>query len=414
LSPRLDRPDVQVVRQTPAASPWRVIQISREPAKLIESPVVLALNPESRIADTSWIKPGKTSWTWWSGDMAKNVDFKPGMNTPTLRHYIDFSAELGLEYALIDEGWSTNDSRGQGDLRQIKPEIDLPALLAHAKDKGVRVWLWAHWDAVDRYMEEVFSNFEKWGVAGVKIDFMDRDDQWMVGFYHRAAETAAKHRLMVDFHGAYKPTGLSRTYPNVMTYEGGLSLEYLKWSNRTTAEHNTIIPFTRMLAGPLDYTPGGMSNVRPSEFRPRRVEPLVPHTRAHQLALFAIFESAFQMLADHPEAYRGAKELEYLKSVPAAWDETRGVAGYPGRYVVVARRKGDTWWVGAITNGEARQVPIDLDFLPGDGSWVAETWADGTEPTETVMMKRGVDRSSKLVAAMAESGGFAARIRPAR
>lgn len=413
LSPRADRPDIAVARQTPAASPWRVIQVASEPARLIESNVVLALNPPSKIADESWIQPGKTSWTWWSGDMAKNVSFEPGMNTETLKHYIDFSAEAGLEYALIDEGWSTNNAKGQGDLREIKKEIDLPGLLAHAKNKGVKVWLWAHWEALDRHMEEVFTMFEKLGVAGVKIDFMDRDDQWMVGFYYRAAESAARHRLLLDFHGAYKPTGMQRTWPNVLTYEGGMGLEYLKWSSRITAEHNTVLPFTRLLAGPLDYTPGAMRNVRPAEFAARWSEPVVPHTRAHHLGLYVVLESGLQMLADYPGAYRREKELGFIKAVPAAWDETRGIAGYPGEYVVVARRKGKEWYVGAITNGNSREIDIPLAFLPA-GEFSAEMWSDGAAPAQTVADRRGVTGTSVLKAKLAPAGGCAVRISPAR
>jgi alpha-glucosidase len=260
-------------------------------------------------------------------------------------------------------------------------------------------------------MDEVFTTFEKLGVAGVKIDFMDRDDQWMVDFYYRVAETAAKHKLLLDFHGAYKPTGMGRTWPNVMTYEGVLGLEYLKWSGRATAEHNTMIPFTRMLAGPLDYTPGAMRNVAPADFAPRNSEPLVPHTRAHHLGLFVVFESAFTMLCDYPGAYRGTKELEFMKAVPAAWDETRGIAGRPGEYAVVARRKGKDWYIGAITNGSARQVEVPLDFLaPGD--LTAQIWSDVPHsPAATITETRKVSRASKLVLNLAPAGGAAVIIR---
>ncbi len=416
LAPRPDRPDLVAVRETPFASPWRVVQIAREPAKLIESNIVTSLNPPSKIADVSWIRAGKTSWTWWSGDLAKNVDFKPGMNTPTLKHYIDFSASAGLEYALIDEGWSTNNAKGQGDLRQIKPEIDLPGLLAHARSKGVKVWLWAHWEAVDRHMEEVFAMFEKWGVAGVKIDFMDRDDQWMVNFYYRAAEAAARRKLMLDFHGAYKPTGMSRTWPNVLTFEGGMGLEYIKWSARVTAAHNTVLPFTRLLAGPFDYTPGAMNNVRPADFAPRFVEPSVPHTRAHQTALYVILESALQMLCDYPGAYEGQKEMEFIRAVPAAWDETRGVAGAPGEYVVVARRKGADWYVGAITNGRAREIQVPLSFL-GSGEYQATVYADAPDaaenPKNTTVSRQTVRGDGSLTWKLAPAGGAAAVFKPA-
>jgi len=257
--------------------------------------------------------------------------------------------------------------QGEGDLRELRKEVDLARILAHAKKKGVGIWLWAHWDAVDKHLEEVFANFQKWGVAGVKIDFMERDDQAMVDFYQRVAESAARHQLLLDFHGGYKPTGQSRTWPNVLTHESVMGMEYLKWSARTTATHNTVIPFTRMLAGPLDYTPGGMRNMRPADFVPQYEGPPVPHTRAHQLALYVIFESALQMLADDPAAYRGVKELPFLKAVPAAWDETRGLLGRPGRFAVVARRSGSDWYLGAITNGDERELEIPLDFLPAGG-----------------------------------------------
>lgn len=415
LAPRADRPDLVAVRETPFSSPWRVVQVAREPAKLIESNLLTSLSPPSRISDVSWIRPGKASWTWWSGNLAKGVDFKPGMNTPSLKHYIDFAAAAGLEYALIDEGWSTNNARGQGDLRQIKPEIDLPGVLEHARNKGVKVWLWAHWEAVDRHMEEVFSLFEKWGIAGVKIDFMDRDDQWMVNFYHRAAECAARHRLMLDFHGAYKPTGMSRTWPNVLTYEGGMGLEYTKWSARVTAAHNTVLPFTRLLAGPFDYTPGGMNNVRPAEFTPRFVEPTVPHTRAHQTALYVVLESALMMLCDYPGAYEGQKELEFIRSVPVAWDETRGLAGAPGEYVVIARRKGADWYLGAITNGSARSLAAPLAFL-GSGEFNAVVYGDAADadqnPRNISIARQTVRKDGTLRLKLAPAGGAAAVIRP--
>jgi alpha-glucosidase len=262
-------------------------------------------------------------------------------------------------------------------------------------------------------MDEVFPLFARWGVAGVKIDFMDRDDQWMVGFYHRAAERAAANKLLLNFHGAYKPTGMSRTWPNVLTYEGVLGLEYLKWSGRTTADHNTFLPFTRMLAGPLDYTPGGFRNVSPAEFRPRNIEPLVPNTRAHQLGLYVVFESALQMLADHPGAYEGQKELAFLKAVPAVWDETRGVAGRPGEYAVVARRSGQTWFLGGITNHDGRALEVPLDFLPA-GDFTAEVYGDAGSPAATEVKSQKVTRTGKLSVRLAPTGGFAAILRPAR
>jgi alpha-glucosidase len=419
LAPRLDRTDVAVLGEGPAQSPWRVLMISAEPYRLLESNLVTSLSPESRIGEAKWVKPGKTSWSWWSGNFAKDVSFKPGMNTETLKHYIDFSAEAGLEYTLIDAGWS-GGAVGQGgggrDITTWNQRVDVPALIEYAKSKNVKVWLWAHWTAVDAQMDQAFPLFEKWGVAGVKIDFMDRDDQQMVDFYHRAAKKAAEHKLMIDFHGAFKPCGMMRYYPNVLTHEGILGLEYLKWSNRATADHNTMIPFTRLLAGPLDYTPGGFENVPASEFEPRSVNPTVPTTRAHQMALYVLLESAFEMLADYPGAYRGTGELEFLKGVPVAWDETRGVAGRPGDFATVARRKDKTWYIGTIGASQAREVEIPLSGLLSEGRYTAEIWSDAPDaarnPKNTVKEMRTVTRATVIRARLAPAGGEVVVLRP--
>jgi len=419
LAPRLDRPEVAVLGEAPAQSPWRVLMISAEPYKLLESNLVTSLSPESRITVASWVKPGKTSWSWWSGNFAKDVSFKPGMNTDTLKHYIDFSAEAGLEYTLIDAGWS-GGTVGQGgggrDITTWNERVDVPALIAHAKSKNVKVWLWAHWSAVEAQMDKAFPLYEQWGVVGVKIDFMDRDDQQMLDFYHRAARKAAEHKLMVDFHGAHKPAGMMRYYPNVLTHEGIVGLEYLKWSNRATADHNTFVPFTRLLAGPLDYTPGGFENVPASEFEPRNVNPTVPTTRAHQMALFVILESAFQMLADYPGAYRGTKELEFLKEVPAAWDETRGLGGRPGDFATVARRKGKTWYIGTIGAAQAREVEIPLNGIVPTGKYMAEIWADAPDAASnaknTVRTTQAVTGTTRLRARLAPAGGHVVVLRP--
>jgi alpha-glucosidase len=415
LAPRAEEPNVLVRLQTPAQSPWRVLLLGTEPGRLVESNIVLHLSPPSRIADESWIRPGKTSWSWWSGDLAKNVSFQPGMNTETMKHYIDFSAANGLEYMLVDEGWSAEVGGRSRDLTKTNPKLDMPAIMDYARQKGVGIWLWAYWTFVDSQMDEAFPLFEKWGVKGVKIDFMDRDDQTMVEFYHRCAKKAAEHKLMIDYHGAYKPTGLRRYYPNVITHEGVMGLEYLKWSARVTAEHNTVVPFTRMLAGPLDYTPGGMNNVKPDTFQPRWSDPLVPTTRAHQLGLFVVFENGFQMLADCPENYQGQPELEFLKTVPVAWDETRVLAGEPGEFIVIARRRGKDWYVGAITNGYAREVQIPLSFLTS-GRFRLQSYQDDTaggDPRKTVRTEADTSSGARVTVRLAPAGGAALVLRPA-
>ncbi len=417
LAPRVDVPEVAVSGATPLNSPWRVLMIASELERLIDSDIVLNLNPPSAIVDTSWIKPGKAAWDWWSGSYAQGVDFTPGMNTATMKHYIDFAAASNLQFMLIDAGWSQRgEDRFGGDITKPNPEIDMLEILAYAKSKGIGVWLWAHWAAVDRQMDEAFPLFEKWGIAGVKIDYMDRDDQWMVDFYHRVLKKAAEHHLMVDFHGAYKPAGIRRTYPNLMTREGVMGLEYLKWSARTTPKHNVMLAFTRMLAGPMDYTPGGFDDVTAADFQPRSQQPMVLGTRAHELALYVVFESPLMMVSDYPEAYQGQPAFQFIREVPTSWDETRALNGRVGEYVTVARRSGRDWYVGSITNWTPREIRLPLDFL-GEGDFVAEIYADEhdavSEPKHTSISRQQVAASSYLQLELAPGGGAAIHFKPA-
>jgi alpha-glucosidase len=411
LAPRVDEPELCVTGRTPMQSPWRVLMIASDPGRLIESNLVINLNPPAALADTSWIHPGKSAWDWWSGEVVTGQGFKGGMNTETMEYYIDFAAKAGLEYMLIDDGWSP-----RGDITRTVPAINMPEILRHAASKGVKVWLWMHWTSVDAQMDEAFPLFEKWGIAGVKIDFMDRDDQWMVDFYHRVVKNAAQHHLMVDFHGAYKPTGFRRTYPNLVTREGVQGLEYAKWSIATDPAHDVMLPFTRMLAGPMDYTPGGFDNVTKADFIGRRVAPMVMGTRAHQLALFVVFESPFQVLADHPAAYEGQPGFDLIRHVPTTWDETRVLNAWPGRFVTIARRHGKEWYVGSITDWMPRELNIPLSFLP-EGKFTAEIYADGPDaaqfPKNLAIEKKDVDRKLRLKALLAPGGGHAIRIHPA-
>lgn len=413
---------VSVIRQTPATSAWRVLMIADDPGRLVESNMVVNLNPPSAIADTSWIKPGKTAWDWWSGGLVRGGH--GGMNTDSMKYYIDFSSRMGFPYMLIDAGWAGRmagagrGSLGSGsDLTKVNPNVDMPALLDYAKSKNVRLWLWAHWTDINRQVDDVFPLFEKWGIAGVKIDFMDRADQWMVNWYRTIAKKAADHRLLIDYHGAFKPDGLRRTYPNVLTREGVMGAEYNKWSARETPVHNTTLPFTRMLAGPMDYTPGGFDNATKDQFVARNSAPMVMGTRAHQTALFVVFESAFQMVADHPAAYDGQKETEFLKAVPATWDETRVINGRPARFITIARRSGQEWYVGSITNWDPRDIDLPLAFL-GAGSYNAEIYADGpnaaTDAKDSVVNRQRVDAKTTLKLKLAPGGGCAIRLTPAR
>ena len=427
LSPHADRAGTidtsyAVETTTPFRSPWRVLMIADEPATLIESNIVLNLNPASKIADTSWIKAGKSAWDWWSGDAAPSLGAKAGMNTATMEHYIDFASASGFPYMLIDAGWEARDPTSsdaaprQSDILHTSPNIDMPELLRYAKQKNVKLWLWAHWTSVDKYMDQAFPLFEKWGIAGVKIDFMNRNDQWMTDWYRRVVEKAAECHLMIDFHGAFPPDGLRRTYPNLMTREGVMGKEYLKVTARVTPAHNATLPFTRMLAGPMDYTPGAFGNVTLAEFVPRSFMPMDLNTRAQELALYVVFESELEMVSDYPERYAGQKEFDFIKRVPCTWDEVHAIGGQPMQWISLARRSGSDWYVGSLTNWDARDVKVPLSFL-GPGKYVAEMYADAPdaaeEPTHTVLSRQAVDRNTVLDVHMVSGGGNAIWIHPA-
>ena len=394
--------------------------IASEPGRFIESNIVVNLNPPNALADTSWIKPGKASWDWWSGSYADKVNFQPGMNTATMKHYIDFVAANGLDYMAIDAGWSadaTGPNDSGGDITRTIPAINMPEILEYARSKNVKIWLWIHWTNVARQMDEAFPLYQKWGVVGLKIDFMNRDDQWMVDFYRRVVKKAAEHHLMINFHGAFKPDGLRRTYPNMMTREGVLGLEYTKWSARVNPDHNVMLAFTRLLAGPMDYTPGGFNNVTREAFQPRMRQPMVMGTRAHHLALYVVYESPVAMLSDYPEAYAGQKETDFLRVVPTTWDETRVLNAKVGDYVVVARRRGSDWYLGAITGWTPVELQVPLNFL-GKGDFVAEVYADApdaaTNPKNTTKTEQKVSPSTGLKLRLVSGGGAAIRIRPAK
>jgi alpha-glucosidase len=426
LSPRKDDGSIAVsglVKEDGFRTPWRVVMVAGEAGKLIESTLITNLNPPSASRDTSWIRPGKSAWNWWSGSLAEGVK-RPGMNNETMKHYIDFASDFSLEYMLIDAGWYSMRRPGSqnagpaADITKAIPEIDLPALIAYAHEKKVGIFLWLHWRVTNEQMEKAFPVYEQMGIKGVKVDFMDSDDQEMVDFYHRILKLAAEHHLLVDLHGAYKPTGLIRTYPNYLTQEGVMGAEYNKWSARMTATHNVTLPFTRMLLGPMDYTPGGFRNVAPRDFKIQNMGPYVMTTRAHQLAMFVVYDSPFACVADNPGAYRGQAGAEFLKVVPSSWDETRALAGEIGEYIVVARRHGQEWYVGAMTNEQKREIQMPLDFL-GSGKYSVTLHADGAQPgdviTTTDSIAGGKLKGAKhLTLKLAPSGGSALRFVPLR
>jgi alpha-glucosidase len=384
------------------------------PGDLAASALIPTLATPSQIADTSWIKPAKTAWDWWN-DWAVDVP-NAGINTATYKAYIDFAKSMKLDDIVIDEGWSVAsdvEPDPQADVTRGRPEMDMPALLQYARQQGIGVWLWVQWHQLDQQMDAAFAQYEAWGIKGVKVDFMNRNDQEMVDWYHKVLRKAAEHKLMVDLHGAYPPNGLNRTWPNFITQEGVLGAENNKWSARITATHNVTLPFTRMILGPMDYTPGGFHNVTPAEFKPRNHEPMVMTTRGQALAMYVVYDSPFQMVSDGPAAYRNADGAEFIQEVPTSWDETRILAGDIGQYIVSARRKGDTWYIGAMTNEAGRTLKLPLSFL-GKGGYSAHVLQDGATPTRLVASASKVDAAHSLTLKLAPSGGAVAVIRPAQ
>lgn len=411
ISPRLDHPALvaeAAVTADETGSPWRVLMMADRAGKLIESQLIALLNPVPAIDDVSWIRPGKTAWDWWSGPYLPPPQ-KGGMDMTTLERYVDFAASTHLEYMLIDEGWCLNSgvsgsAPANADVTRARTELDMPRLVDYAAKRGVGLWLWVQWELLDRQMDAALEQYHRWGIKGIKVDFMNRNDQQMVDYYHRLLSKAAAQRLMVDLHGAYPPTGLARTYPNLLTQEGVLGAEYNKWSTRVTPEHNVTLPYTRMLLGPMDYTPGGFRNVTPKSFQIVGSPPRVQTTRGQALAMYVVYDSPLQIVADSPDIYAGADGFEFVDQVPTTWDETRYLAGDIGEYVVLARRKGGSWYVGAMTNKQSRTVKIPLTFL--SGKYRARVWEDGSTPT--TLRKRQIERvaaSSALDLIMAPAGG---------
>lgn len=416
LAPRLDDPGVSV--RTRAGSdlvtPWRVVMIGDTAGDLIESTLITDLSPGPAF-DPAWVRPGKSAWDWWNGGRIESVP-ESGMNTATFMAFIDFAAANDLQYVMIDEGWHHGAGGGgqmrlDADVTRHLREVDIPRLVAYGRERGVGILLWVNWRALDARFDAALDQFEIWGVAGIKVDFMDRDDQQMVDWFHRLLAGAAEHRLLVNLHGAYHPTGLTRTYPNFLTQEGVLGAEYNKWSRRITASHNVTLPYTRMLIGPMDYTPGGFRNVAPEDFEPRFILPMVMTTRAHGLAMFVVYDSPLTVVADTPDAYAGRPEMAFISAVPTTWDETRFIGGRIGQSIVLARRKGRDWYLGAMTNEEARQISAPLDFL-GPGDFTATIYRDGASPTDVEIEVRILKAADSLSLDLKGSGGAAVRFTP--
>lgn len=402
-----------IARDANAQLPWRVIAVAGNDAELAASDIVFRLGKPLRIADTSWIKPGKVAWDWWNAWNLYGVDFRAGINNETYKYYIDFAAENGIEYVILDEGWAVNK---KADLMQVVPEIDLPELVTYADGKNVGLILWTGYWAFHRDMENVVKHYADMGIKGFKVDFMDRDDQEMVRFINEASELCACYNMLVDFHGMYKPTGAQRTWPNVINYEGVNGLEQLKWSPKgyDQVTYDVQIPFIRQFAGPMDYTQGAMRNAIKKNYNPVNSEPMSQGTRCRQLATYVIFDSPLNMLCDNPSNYRREPECTaFIARIPTVWDETLGLDGKVGEYITMARRSGDEWYVGGLTNWDKRDIIVDLSFLE-EGFYEIELFKDDINADRAacdykrVVMPVPEDRQLKVT--LFPGGGFAGRI----
>ena len=392
--------------------PWRILAIAETDADLITNELVYLLAKPSEIQDTSWIKPGKVAWDWYNANNIYGVDFKSGINTQTYKYYIDFASQYGIEYVILDEGWYK-----LGNLLEVVPEIDIEELVAYGKKKNVGIILWVVWKTLDDQFDAAFAQAEKWGVKGLKVDFMQRDDQVVMNFYHKVCREAARRKMLVDFHGAIRPAVMTRTWPNLVNVEGVRGLEQTKWSKFANPEHNVTLPFTRMLLGPLDYTPGAMVNSGlERNFAAIFERPMSLGTRVHQLAMYVVYEAPLQMLADSPSHYlREPEVMAFLKPVPTVWDETKVLAAKFGDYVCIARRKGQDWYIGAMTDWTGRTLDVDLSFLPA-GRFQMSAYEDGPNAERTgndyKATTREITRTTTLKITLAPGGGYAARISP--
>ena len=390
--------------------PWRVLMISHDDRQIFENELVFKLSRPNELGATDWIKPGQVSWEWWHDARLYGVDFKSGYNLDSYKYYIDFAAKFGIPYILMDEGWAKSTT----DPFTPNPSIDLFELIKYGKQKNVKIVLWLTWLTVEKNFN-LFKTFSDWGIAGVKIDFMDRSDQWMVNYYERVAREAAKNHLFVDFHGAFKPAGMERALPNILAHEGVVGMEQNIGGGRATPNNNAWQPFMRNAVGPMDYTPGAMNSVHPEDYKSTRTNPQSIGTRAYQLALYVVFESGIQMLADNPFYYYREKECtDFITSVPVIWDETKVMAAEAGEYFAVAKRKGAKWYIGAITNSTARDLGIKLDFLQNGKSYQMTSFKDGVNAGVQAMdykkASTKVEKDESLQLHLVRDGGWAAII----
>ena len=398
-----------------AAMPWRILVVTENDAQLPCNDIARRYGPTCRLKDTSWIKPGKVAWDWWNNTNLTGVDFRAGMNTDTYKYYIDFAHKNHLEYIIIDEGWSSEET-----LMEMSPEIDLIELLSYAKNKNVGIILWSSWRNAIKDMEQCFKYYSDLGVKGFKVDFFDRDDQVVMQSALEMANCAVRHHLLLDFHG-YRPTGIQYAYPNIVNFEGVKGLENSKWEPRVgdgplhdQPLYDVTIPYLRMLVGPLDYTPGAMANATKDQFFGNNNHPMSQGTRAHQVAMYTLFDAPLQMLADSPTKYMKEQETtDFIAPIPTTWDESICLCGEIGEYVVIARRKGNIWYIAGMTNWNARDVEFSLDMLTADTS-LCELFCDGVnadrDATDYRHAKNNVKKGQKVKVHMAPGGGFTMKI----
>lgn len=391
--------------------PWRVFIVSDDDRTFVETNLTYQLARPQALENTDWIKPGKVAWDWYNANNLYGVNFLSGLNTATYRYYIDFASKNGIEYVILDEGWTKTTT----EILQNNPAMDVKGLIEYGEEKGVGIILWVLWKPLDENLTEILETYKSWGAKGIKVDFMQRNDQNMVNSYERIAKECARLELLVDFHGAFKPSGLRRVYPNLINYEGVKGSENNKWSADITPEHNVTIPFIRMAAGPMDYTPGAMVNKHKINYSVSFERPMSLGTRAHQVAMYVVYEAPLQMLCESPSRYYEEQEtVDFITKIPTTWDETRVLHGKVGDYIAVARRKGDAWYIGAMTDWTARELEVDFSFL-GEGEYEMETFRDGINAhrfaEDYSTGKRLVNSRSKLRISMVSGGGWAAVIR---
>jgi alpha-glucosidase len=424
LSPLPRQSKIKVKASFPHKSPWRVMLISDRVGALIESNVLTDLSEPCAYKDVSWIRPGKTTFPWWNGNVVPDTLNAPGNNFITQKYYIDFCARNGIEYhSVVEYGlhqWYVDDGVGfspgpHSDASRPVPGLNMKEVCDYAKSRGVGIRVWVHWAALYPKIDSAFAHYEKWGISGMMVDFMDRDDQEMVNIQNEILEKAARHHLHIQFHGAYKPSGLNRTYPNEFTREGTLNYEINKWDRKgLSPDHDVMIAFTRLLAGATDYHLGGFRAVPKGKFITQYTRPLMLGTRAHQLAMYVVLENYLAMMCDYPEAYEGQPGFDFLKEVPTVWDETKVLDAKVGEYIVTGRRKGNEWFVGAITNHEARDIDVSLAFI-GSGSYEATVYSDGPDtlhqPDELTIKLVNVVSKERLQVHLAEGGGMVVHLK---